>query len=105
MKLRIAYNEQDAWAQIDELDMCINCRHMVNRNLFGGTCLNPEGERPFKVDYNNKCECFMAIEKRIEYWIGKLTEMALEFNGQNDFMRQLAYHQEKGTDHKFLFGS
>jgi hypothetical protein len=30
--------------------------------------------------------------------------MALEFSGQNDFDRRLAYHQQKGTDHEFLFG-
>lgn len=103
MKPRIAYNETDAWQQIDQMDTCCNCQFMVDRDLFGGKCTSPESDSPFPVRDTDKCECFSAREKNIAYWIDKLVEMALEFSGQNDFQRQLTYHQKNGTDHQFLF--
>ena len=104
MTPRIAYNEADAWAQINELDRCSNCRHVIGRDLFGNICENPEGEKPFHVDDHDTCECFAARDKKVTYWISKLVWMALEYNGNNDFMRRLEYHQKNGTDHEFLFG-
>lgn len=101
----IAYDETDAWAQINELDRCINCVHLVDKDLFGGTCIGPESGFRFRAENNEGCECFRAADKKVKYWISKLVWMALEYNGNNDFMRQLAYHQSKGTDHQFLFGT
>lgn len=104
MTPRIAYNEQDAWDQINELDRCKNCQHLVGFDLFGGICENPEGEKRFHVSEGDTCECFHAKDKKVGYWINKLVGMAMEYSGDNDFSRRLAYHQSNGTDHKFLFG-
>lgn len=104
MKPRIAYSEQDAWDQIDQIDTCCNCQFMIDRDLFGGRCIGPETGFKFTVRDTDRCECFSALEKKVSYWIDKLVEMALEFSGQNDFNRQLAYHQKNGTDQQFLFG-
>ena len=102
MTPRIAYNERDAWAQIDELDRCRNCRHVIGRDLFGNICENPEGGSSFHVDDEDTCECFTAKDKKATYWINKLVEMAMEYSGENDFFRQLTYHEANGTADKFL---
>lgn len=100
---KIANNEQEAWSMIDKLDTCVNCVHFLQKDLFESVCTpHYENERAFMVDHDNKCECFQAKDKKVEYQINKLVEMALEYNGQNDFMRQLAYHEQNGTAHDFL---
>lgn len=104
MKAHLANNEAEAWAQINELDRCINCIHLINRDLFGGTCIGPESGFKSRTENSEGCECFRAADKETAYWIYKLVGMALEYNGNNDFMRRLAYHQANGTDHQFLFG-
>lgn len=98
MKPRIAYNEQDAWDQITEIDICSNCTHFKRQDLFTGECSYLGGP----VSNDEKCEEFYAFEKRLNYWIDKLVEMAMEYSGENDFFRQLQYHETNGTEHEFL---
>ena len=50
----------------------------------------------------SSCECFYARSKNVKYWIDKLVAIAMDFDGTNDFMRQLNYHQNNGTDAEFL---
>lgn len=96
----IAYNEADAWTQVEEIAICANCVHFKRQDLFRGEC----GYLGGRVSNDEKCEAFYADSKRMNYWIEKLVGMAMEYSGENDFIRQLAYHQAKGTDHKFLLG-
>ena len=95
-------NEDEAWAQIEELGRCHNCLHFTQMYLFSGMCGNPEGEEPFEVGLNSACECFYAREKKVQYWIDKLVQMAMDANGVSDFNKQLEYHQANGTDYEFL---
>ena len=99
----LANNEKEAWEMIDKLDVCANCIHFNVKNLFESVCMpHFENSHEFNVSHDSKCECFQAKDKQVEYHINKLVEMALEFNGQNDFMRQLRYHEENGTEDEFL---
>lgn len=100
MTPRIAYNEQDAWDQIDQIDVCSNCVHFIRKDLFTGEC----GYLGGQVSNDEKCEEFYAYEKKLNYWIDKLVEMAMEYSGENDFYRQLAYHEANGTDHNYILG-
>lgn len=98
MKPRFAYNEQDAWDQINEIDICSNCIHFKRKDLFAGECCYLGGQ----VNNDEKCEEWYAADKRLNYWVNKLVEMAMEYSGENDFYRQLAYHEANGTAEKFL---
>lgn len=98
----ITSNPNEAWSMIDKLSECRNCINF-SKNLFEFRCSNPEGEKSFELSSDNStCECFYAREKKVKYWIDKLVTMAMDFDGQNDFYRQLNYHQNKGTDLEFL---
>jgi hypothetical protein len=95
-------NEQEAWDMIENLSRCENCTNFQQADLFAGSCSNPEGEKPFTVNTTASCECFAARDKKVGYWIDKLVQMAMDANGVSDFNKQLEYHQDKGTDMKFL---
>lgn len=99
--MRIAYSEQDAWNQIDELEKCKNCSHYVLPDLFGPRCGRKEANNRL-IGESSTCECFCAKEKQVKYWINKLVEMAQEYHGSNDFMRRWLYHDAKGTANDFL---
>jgi hypothetical protein len=95
-------NPAEAWAMIKKLSECRNCSNF-SRNLFEFRCSNPEGEKSFELSSeNSSCECFYARSKKVKYWINKLASIAMEYDGINDFMRQLEYHQKNGTDSEFL---
>lgn len=103
VKVNYTSSENEAWGMLDRLDVCANCTHFRPVDLFCGQCMpHFENRCAFPVGFDDKCECFDAKEKKVDYWINKLSEMALEANGQNDFMRQLNYHQRMGTDNEFL---
>ena len=95
-------NPNEAWEMIDRLSECRNCSNF-SRNLFEFRCSNPEGKKSFELSSDkSSCECFNARSKEVKYWIEKLVTIAMDFDGTNDFMRQLNYHQNNGTDAEFL---
>ena len=98
MTPRIAYSEADAWAQINEIDICSNCIHFQRKDLFAGECARLGGQ----VSNDEKCEEWYASDKILNYWIDKLVEMAMEYSGENDFYRQMDYHEANGIDLIFL---
>lgn len=102
VKVRLTQDPEEAWEIINALDECQNCENYTPLSLFHGRCNFPEGGELFEVSCDNCCECFYARDKRINYWMSKLVEMTMEYDGTNDFMRQLNYHQEMGTDLEFL---
>ena len=98
MPPQIAYNEQDAWDQIDQITTCSSCIHFARSDLFTGSCVRLGGS----VGNGERCEEFYSSSKKESYWIDKLVEMAQEFSGQNDFFRQLDFHEKNGTIDQFL---
>lgn len=99
-------NENEAWEMISRIDRCVNCNSFTQKDLFSGTCKNPEsypeGGDSFSVGLGDTCECFAAREKKVQYWIDKLVTMALDAGGVNDWQRRFEFHQKNGTDLKFL---
>lgn len=98
--MRLAVNENDAWDLIDGLALCENCENLSANDLFGGFCRLLKRE----VDFDQRCEGFHARDKKVEYWINKLVEMAMEFGGDNDIHRKYDYHEKNGSLDKFLHG-
>jgi hypothetical protein len=85
-----------------DLGRCGNCWAFKRSDLFGGICTSSEFGTPFPVDINEGCEAFHAQDKVIEHWINRLVQISLDCDGQNDFFRQLDYHERNGTAEQFL---
>jgi len=102
--MRMAYNEDDAWKMIDQLEVCGNCKHCKSFDLFDTHCELKTTN--VKVELNQSCTLFGTSfsphNKHLKYWIDKLVEMAQEYHGSNDFHRQLTYQQSIGKDLDFI---
>ena len=81
--LRIPADESDANEQFDRIATCEFCRHWTPELFDVGACGALGGvTHPYE-----KCECHVPVSKELEYWIHKLIESMLDFDGNNDFMR------------------
>jgi hypothetical protein len=84
------------------LSRCRFCVHFKQADLFRGFCHCSEYAKPFPVGTHEGCEAFHGKEKKIEHWINRLVQISLDCDGQNDFFRQLNYHEQNGTAEQFL---
>jgi hypothetical protein len=93
---------KDADAMMWALARCGNCSSFKQTTLFSGTCTSSEHGEPFPVDASEGCEAFYGAKGIIEHWINRLVQISLDCDGQNDFFRQLHYHEQNGTAEQFL---
>jgi hypothetical protein len=93
---------KDADAMMFDLGRCGNCWAFRQVDLFGGVCTSSEFEKPFPVGLDEGCEAFRGKDKVIEHWINRLVQISLDVGGENDFFRQLEYHEKNGTAEQFL---
>lgn len=89
--------QADRW--IKQLHRCANCVQFTPLDLFGGVCAGYGDEDwlcpPFEVDGSNCCECFYAKQKEVEYWLQKLGQICMEYEGTNDEVRILLASERK----------
>ncbi|WP_428067359.1 hypothetical protein [Chryseobacterium gambrini] len=99
----LTQNPDEAFDQIEGLNICRNCVQFKRESLFDFKCKGIEDGEEFNLSSDDSCcEYFNAKDLTVEYWISKLCGMKYEYEGHADFDRQLKYHQEQGTDWEFL---
>jgi hypothetical protein len=104
-KVYLTTSVKEAKKMYQGLGCCKNCVHYKSPNLFGGICEHPELSYSFGVEFDNCCECFYAKEKIMSYWLQKLAEIIMEYNGTNDkvrkfFAKERKKHVKKENDMK-----
>ncbi|QQT44918.1 Uncharacterised protein [Sphingobacterium multivorum] len=95
----IANNWDEANEMLLALSKCSGCIHFKVTDLFNSSCSRINRA----VHHNDMCECFSSNNKKTKYQINKLVQMLGEYDGMNDFIRQLNYHEANGTENKFLY--
>jgi hypothetical protein len=94
---------EDATNIWEKLSICKNCNNYSPNNLFEFTCDNPENSGSITLsNENDTCECFEAKDKKIQYMLNKAITATMEFEGTNDYIRQLDFHFKNATDLEFL---
>jgi hypothetical protein len=90
IQLYLTTNPRQADEWIKKIHRCGNCNNYTPNNMFDGVCGGigdcEPFSAPFNVDNDNCCECF-GTDKITEYWLQKLCQMRMDYNGISDEIR------------------